>query len=509
MTLKTKLITSVSMFFLVVALLVVGVWAVSTAQVTMGGTISFNATNIYATITGTIEGATNAKALTPLEYSAKTEPDATAKATWCQDLTFADATIPTIKWTITIENKSERVLYVTLNDNISTLSNATKTLTFAGSTYTSGEKEVPAKTSKVFTMEIKVDDTNASATVDYDFDFILRDISTDAPSYVEFVYDETAMTATMKARTVVDTTITEAYIPAKVTKDGKKYDVILGEGMIFGGIFADCKDLKTVVIADGITSIGQLAFAKCASIETIIIPDSVTSIGISAFQNCTGFTSMIVPDRVTSIDSSAFAGCTGLTKVVIGSGLTSIGQSLFKGCTSLTSVEIPDSVTVIGNSAFSGCTSLTSIEIPDSVTKIEAYAFSGSTSLSNIEIPETVTEIGNFAFQNCPLAYTTYGNATYLANKNNPYYFLILSVDDAISSCTINENCKVIADYAFSDCAQLVRVDVFATIPPTISQNTFKNISTNARIYVPQESFSAYTSAEYWKNLTIAFDVDV
>ncbi len=175
MSLKTKLITSASMFFLVVALLVVGVWAVSTAQVTMGGTISFNATNIYATITGTIEGASNAKAMTTLEYSAKTEPSDTAKATWCQDLTFANATIPTIKWTITIENKSERALYVSLTDNITSLSNATKTLTFAGSTYTSGEKEIPAKTSKVFTMEIKVDDTNASATVDYDFDFGLRD----------------------------------------------------------------------------------------------------------------------------------------------------------------------------------------------------------------------------------------------------------------------------------------------------------------------------------------------
>ncbi len=175
MTLKTKLITSVSMFFMVVALLVVGVWAVSTAQVTMGGTISFNATNIYATITGTIEGASNAKTMTPLEYSAKTEPSDTAKATWCQDLTFADATIPTIKWTITIENKSERALYVSLNDNITSLSNATKTLTYDGSSYTNGEKEIPAKTSKVFTMEIKVSDTNASATVVYDFAFDLRD----------------------------------------------------------------------------------------------------------------------------------------------------------------------------------------------------------------------------------------------------------------------------------------------------------------------------------------------
>ena len=174
MTLKTKLITSISMFFLVVALLMTGVWAVTTAQVSMGGTISFNATNIYATITGTIEGASNAQTMSPLEYTAKTEPSPEAKATWSQDLTFADATIPSIKWTITIENKSERALYVTLTDNVSTLTNATKTLKFEGGS-AEGEQTVPAKTSKVFTMEIKVEDTNASAEIDYDFDFDLKD----------------------------------------------------------------------------------------------------------------------------------------------------------------------------------------------------------------------------------------------------------------------------------------------------------------------------------------------
>ncbi len=176
MTLKTRLVTTISMFFLVVALLITGVWAVSSANVNIGGTISFNATNIYATITGSITGASTTPTLSPLNYSAKSAPTTTELNTWKQNLTFADATIPTIKWTVTIQNKSERALYVTLTDNIATLSNATKTLTFDGGS-ASGEKTIPAKTTKVYTMEIKVTDTNASASVEYDFTFDLRDVT--------------------------------------------------------------------------------------------------------------------------------------------------------------------------------------------------------------------------------------------------------------------------------------------------------------------------------------------
>ncbi len=198
MTLKTRLVTTISMFFLVIALLITGVWAVSSANVNIGGTISFNATNIYATITGSISGATTTPTLSPLNYSANSTPNTTELNTWKQNLTFADATTPTIKWTVTIQNKSERALYVTLTDNISTLTNATKTLTFDGGS-ASGEQTIPAKTSKVYTMEIKVTDTNASASVEYDFNFDLKDASVsqnqgggNSSSSVELKYDADA-----------------------------------------------------------------------------------------------------------------------------------------------------------------------------------------------------------------------------------------------------------------------------------------------------------------------------
>ena len=70
-------------------------------------------------------------------------------------------------------------------------------------------------------------------------------------------------------------------------------------------------------------------------------------------------TSVVIPEGVTSIDNWAFQGCESLASVVIPEGVTSIGWSAFDGCKSLTSIVIPDSVTSIGYRAFKGCSSLT------------------------------------------------------------------------------------------------------------------------------------------------------
>lgn len=58
MSLKAKLVTSISAFALVLALLIVGVFAASSVTVNMGGSISFQATDVNATVTINVEGTT-------------------------------------------------------------------------------------------------------------------------------------------------------------------------------------------------------------------------------------------------------------------------------------------------------------------------------------------------------------------------------------------------------------------------------------------------------------------
>ena len=123
---------------------------------------------------------------------------------------------------------------------------------------------------------------------------------------------------------------------------------------------------------------------NCSLIKSVVISDGVTSIGYGAFYNCSSLTSVTIPDSVTSIGGHAFDGCSSLTSVTIPDGVTSIGNGAFYKCSSLTSVTIPDSVTSIGSWAFYNCSSLTSVTIPDSVTSIGSWAFYGCSKLKDI-----------------------------------------------------------------------------------------------------------------------------
>ena len=75
--------------------------------------------------------------------------------------------------------------------------------------------------------------------------------------------------------------------------------------------------IKSVIIEDGVTKIGNGAFYDCTSLTSVTIPDSVTAIDSNAFLNCTGLTSITIPDSVTKIGECAFYGCTGLKEVTV------------------------------------------------------------------------------------------------------------------------------------------------------------------------------------------------
>ena len=165
--------------------------------------------------------------------------------------------------------------------------------------------------------------------------------------------------------------------------------------------FSGCRSLSSVVIPDSVTSIGDWAFNGCKSLADIVIPSSVTSIGDYAFEGCSALTSIVIPNGVTSIGDCAFANCSSLTDIVIPDGVTGIGKFAFDGCSSLSSLVIPDSVSCIGGSAFKNCSSLSSLVIPDSVTSIGNYAFAYCKSLTDIVIPNSITSIGDNAFEGC------------------------------------------------------------------------------------------------------------
>ena len=215
-----------------------------------------------------------------------------------------------------------------------------------------------------------------------------------------------------------------------VSADGTYAEVVAYEGTATKIRIADTYNGLPV------TTIYSKAFYQNGVITSVIIPDSVTSIGSSAFWNCSSLTSVVIPDSVTTIGSHAFAYCYSLTGVVIGGSVTSIGSYAFDHCKSLTSVVIPDSVTSIGSYAFHNCSSLTGVVIGGSVTSIGSDAF----------------------FYCSNLQFNEYENCKYLGSKDNPYYALIEVTTQNLSSYTIHEDTKVIADDAFYSCTRLTSI---------------------------------------------------
>jgi len=117
------------------------------------------------------------------------------------------------------------------------------------------------------------------------------------------------------------------------------------------------------------------------NIRSVDIPQGVTSIGNHAFEECFALEEVTIPQSVTSIGLIAFGGCCKLTTLSLGENVETIGGGAFFRCSSLSNITIPKKVKVI-ESGYSGtpsfyrtfayCSSLKYIILPAELTTFEA-----------------------------------------------------------------------------------------------------------------------------------------
>ncbi len=187
------------------------------------------------------------------------------------------------------------------------------------------------------------------------------------------------------------------------TLDSKGKLTISGKGAISDfaegkSPFSDNDKIKTVVIENGVTQIGNYSFSSCPGISSVELPGSLNGIGEFAFENCTSLTSLTIPDSVTSIGQYAFSGTALKSLVIPESAVTLDTNSMFMDCKELESVVLPQSLTALYSNAFRNCAKLKEVDIPDSVTAIQNDVFAGTT-FTSLFIPSEVTMINGNALR--------------------------------------------------------------------------------------------------------------
>ncbi len=94
--------------------------------------------------------------------------------------------------------------------------------------------------------------------------------------------------------------------------------------------------VDSIVIGEGITSLGESAFADFRKLKSVTFPSSMTTIGPGAFLSCSGLENLTLSTRVTQIESGAFLGCETLKSITIPGSVYYISTDAFYNCYNLT-----------------------------------------------------------------------------------------------------------------------------------------------------------------------------
>ena len=444
MSLKAKLISSISMFVLVLALLVVSVFALRQERLSLGGTISFQASSVYAKVSGTVSGMNENPTLPTLIFSEGEDatPETDIEKWNALSLVFSESGEP-IKISLTVENLSgELSLGVSITNQIASIENVNISIT-------KGEEEAtsaivaPAE-SATFVLTISLKDTSVSVPeTSYDFLINLTEasqmreinvysnvegtnvsgsglyaigdtVSITAPygahvdafplgiasdsNYENFVYKFGMEELLIEQNPPYEFVLTEDsptdYYCFYVDFDSPRYKDTNTESPTYGFVFAYSGDFAIVV--DGLRSEGQ----KLEKVTHLDFPNTVTIEG-----------NQYKVIGATLVDGSPMAHYPNLESIYIPENFQLfVGVPISYGLTKLTEITVSpenNSFSDMGMNVLYDKVSKTVVaacstsKIPEEATKIGYGAFISCENLTSITIPAGVTSIGAEAFNGC------------------------------------------------------------------------------------------------------------
>ena len=273
-------------------------------------------------------------------------------------------------------------------------------------------------------------------------------------------------------------------------RDGGYFPPWVGDGF-------STSEVKSIVVEEGVTTIGNYAFALFyENLESVSLPESLISIGEYAFEgdfewldavNVYGnnLKNIKIPKNVKKIGEGAFSTCANLTEITVDSDnkhFTSDSSGVLFSKDKKTLIQypcgkagqeysVPSNVTVIydgaflgsrikkvnlsygvekiGHRAFADCHDLKKINLPDSLKNIGDYAFA-STGIENITIPNGLESIGEGIFSGSALT-------TFPTGLKSISAWMFCDCRN-LTDITIPKGVTAIGERAFSSCYNLLSV---------------------------------------------------
>ena len=241
--------------------------------------------------------------------------------------------------------------------------------------------------------------------------------------------------------------------------------------------FVNARNLKEVVLPDGMLGLYPSMFHDLNQLEKVNIPSGITVIPQNCFQYCSSLQSIDLPDGIERVDNCAFYNCTSLTHVGNMKKVKKWGEQSFIDCKSLANVELNENLTVIPYGMFNGCVSLQHIDIPKTVTEIQGAAFEDCTGMKEISIPYGVTKIGGAAFENMPIT------SIELPETLQELEDAVFS-GTALTSIVIPDNVTAIGVACFEYCSALESIKLSANIS-SIGRAMFRYCEKLQSIVIP------------------------
>ena len=275
--------------------------------------------------------------------------------------------------------------------------------------------------------------------------------------------------------------------------------------------FSGCTALKSVTLAEGVTTVGYRAFNGCTALSTLNLPRSLTTMTGTALNNCSAVAEINVAEGgafrmkdgllLKNDTEVVFALRIGLgSELTIPEGITTIGEAAFDGCKEITSVKFPSTLKTMEDDGFWGCKGLTSVTLPEGFTTLGASAFASCSNLETIHLPSTLESIGASAFSMCEKLRTAVLPDGLKTLGNKAFYGCAALEGEITVPCSVGES-------SFEGCEALKRVTV-KDGAAAVAANAFKDCTALESASLPSTitslSASAFAGCTALKSLTIA-----